>query len=118
MLGSGYVYKTTRAYRRLYVGTNATYSVTGSAVARTAPTAPTTTNLTTHGTQMWSATIPYNSSPVSGGAVLSDVPADSYIWFYPTTNSTNVTNRLLELRGTDATAGISSYVATHTVGCV
>ena len=116
VLGSGYVYKTTRAYRRLYVGTNATYSATGSAVARTAPTAPTTTNLTTHGTQMWSTTIPYNSAPVSGAAVLSDVPADSYFWFYPTTNSTNVTNRLLELRGTDATAGTSSYVATHTVG--
>ena len=97
-LGSGYVYKTTRAYRRLFIGTNATYSGIGSYKARTASTMPTTINLTTHGTEISSRSISYIAEIVSGGTILSDIPAGTFVWFYPTVVS-NVSDRTLELRG-------------------
>ena len=115
-LGSGYLYKTTRAYRRLSVGADATFSKAGSFKARTAPTAPTTATLGTHGTELWSRTVTLAVPTASGGAILEDIPAGTYLWFYPTTAGTVVTIRLLELRGTDAIVNNPVYTATHTVG--
>ena len=115
-LGSGYLYKTTRAYRRLSVGADATFSKAGSFKARTAPTAPTTATLGTHGTELWSRTVTLAVPTASGGAILEDIPAGTYLWFYPTTAGTVVTIRLLELRGTDAVVNNPVYTATHTVG--
>ena len=54
VFGSGYIYKTTRAYRRLYIGTSATYNLITHISGRWAATPPTTDTLSTHGTQMWS----------------------------------------------------------------
>ena len=117
-LGSGYVYKTTRAFRRLSVGTSGLFTYgSGSRLykARTAATKPTTTNLTTHGTELWSRPNTSNSQTISGAAILSDIPSGTYIWFYPTaTNS--IRNRVLELRGVDAVSNNPIFTATHTVG--
>ena len=115
VLDSGYVYKTTRAYRRLSIGTNATFALSGTYKARTAPSAPTTANLTTHGSALWSETLPYNASIVSGAKILEDVPAGTYFWFYPSA-AMQVSNRTLELRGTDAIVNNPIFTATHTVG--
>ena len=114
VLDSGYVYKTTKAYRRLSIGTDVTLSAGGAYAARQATSKPTTANLSTHGTQLWSRAALANSA-ISGGAVLKDVPAGTYFWVYPSV-SANATNRTLELRGTDAIVNNPIFTATHTVG--
>ena len=114
VLDSGYVYKTTKAYRRLSIGTDVTLSAGGAYAARQATSKPTTANLSTHGTQLWSRAALANSA-ISGGAVLQDVPAGTYFWVYPSV-SANATNRTLELRGTDAIVNNPIFTATHTVG--
>ena len=113
-LGSGFIYKTTDDFRRLYIGADAEYTATGTVSARYAATAPETTTLTTHGTALWSRTIPYVNGTASGGALLADVPSDTYFWFYPSVANT-VTDRLLELRGTKDFINNPIFTAAHTV---
>ena len=97
----------------------ADFSPTGADLAsykaRTAATKPTTTNLTTHGTELWSRPNTSNSQTISGAAILSDIPSGTYIWFYPTA-SNSIRNRVLELRGVDAVSNNPIFTATHTVG--
>ena len=115
MLGNGYIYKTTRAYRRLYIGTSATYNILTNISGRWAATPPTTNTLSTHGTQMWSRNVviaPLDN--VSGGGELLDVPAGTYFWFH-SSDVASLTNRLLELRGTYELEGLRSFTGVYTV---
>ena len=112
-LGSGYIYKTNEDFRRLYIGTDAQFSAGGSYRARMAATAPETSAITSHGTEMWSRSVTGGQS-YSGGKVLADVPSGTYFWFYPTT-ANSLTNRLLEFRGTNDIVNKPVYAAAHTV---
>ena len=112
-LGPGYVYKTTKAFRRLFIGTDATLPYTGTYAARRATSKPTTTNLSTHGTQLWSRSFTSNVA-VSGGIVLKDVPAGTYFWVYPSI-SAGAADRTLELRGTDVIISNQTFTATKTI---
>ena len=115
-LGNGYVYKTTRAFRRLSIGTNGTYAVGGTHThnARRASSKPATTTVTTHGSELWSETIPYNAAVDSGANILADVPSGTYFWFYPSATM-NVTNRAMNLRGTDAVVSNPVFTAVKTI---
>ena len=113
-LGNGYVYKTTRAFRRLSIGTNATYAAGGTHNARRASSKPATTTVGTHGTELWSETIPYSGAVDSGANILEDVPSGTYLWFYPSATM-NVSNRVLELRGTDAVVNEPLFIATKAI---
>ena len=111
-LGSGYVYKTSAAFRKLYIATKSTFTGTGTYYARRAATKPTTANMTTHGTQLWVRGIVTN---LSGATILSNVPANTYFWFYPSANA-QVSNRDLELKGMHALTPYQyPYIATYTV---
>ena len=115
VFGSGYIYKTTHAYRRLYIGTSATYNLLTHVSGRWAATPPTTDTLSTHGTQMWSRQVelaPLDN--VSGGGELLDVPAGTYFWFHSSA-VVNLTNRVLELRGTYELEGLRSFTGVYTV---
>ena len=112
VLGSGYVYKTTEAFRRLSIATKAVFGSAGTYYARYAPTKPTAANLTTHGTQMWSRSIPVGNHILSGADILSDVPANTFVWFYPSV-AMQVSNRDFELKGMNK---MYPYIATYTVG--
>ena len=113
VLGSGYVYKTTEDFRRLYIATDAHFSATGNYRARMAPTAPTTTTIASHGTEMWSHAVTGGQTN-SAVKILSDVPSGTYLWFYPTV-TTSLTNRLIEFRGTNDIVNNPVYTAAYTV---
>ena len=114
-LGSGYVYKTTRPYQHLSIGTSVVFSAAGTYAARYAATKPATTTLATHGTALWSEAVNSGGNTVSGGKIISAVPAGTYFWFYPSVANT-VTSRLLELRGVDDVTHNSGFIAPYTVG--
>ena len=112
VLGDGYVYKTSKPFHRLYVATKGTFSTAGTYYARRAATKPTTTTIETHGTQLWSRSV---VNIVSGARVLSDVPAGTYFWFYPSATM-QVSNRDFEFKGMHTLSPYQyPYFATRTI---
>ena len=112
-LGTGVVYRTTKPFKRLFVGVTGTIGNFSPLKVRIAGSKPTTANMTTHGTQVLDA--PIVSYSLGGVAILSDVPSGSYFWMYPTTGSQTIFYRTFALHGTDVPVG-SNYTAVYTVG--
>ena len=112
-LGNGYIYKTSKPFRKLSIATKATFTGTGTYYARRATTKPTTANMTTHGTQLWSRGI---VTTLSGATILSEISANTYFWFYPS-SAIQVSNRDFELKGLHTLTPYQyPYTATYTVG--
>ena len=98
-LGFGFIYKIEPTHtldktgnNRLRIRINCTVNSGVAMVCRYAATAPTTTNLTTHGTQL------FNANSVSNSIAADEtLPADAapvYFWFYPTATRTISSRRL------------------------
>ena len=85
-LGSGYVYKIEDAYDAVVVRAEGTVTSSTTFKARYATTKPTTVNMTTHGTELFSVNSAGNT--FAGAAVARGIAADSYIWFYPSAQRT------------------------------
>ena len=94
-LGSGYVYKTTRAFSSLYISASADLGTGAAFRARSAATAPTTANLTTHGSELWGANSYDSTATAHGNKALFNVPSGTYFWVYPSAQRTSITNREL-----------------------
>ena len=113
-LGSGYVYKTTKPFAALYIKAAGNFGSGTALKARTAPTVPTTANLTTHGTEMWSAdSNSSNSNYAAGRDILENIPTGTYFWFYPSATAT-LSNRVMLLDGVHAVAPTSKIVFDNT----
>ena len=113
-LGSGYVYKTTKPFAALYIKAAGNFGSGTALKARTAATAPTTVNLTTHGTEMWSAdSNGSNSNYVAGRDILENIPTGTYFWIYPSATAT-LSNRVMLLDGVHAVAPTSKIVFDNT----
>ena len=112
-LGSGYVYKTTESFHHLYIATKGTFSTAGNYHARYASSAPTTTNMTTHGTEVWNRTVAVANHTVSGAILPTDLPVGTYFWFYPSV-AMSVSSRDLEVKGIN-TLAVYPYNAVYTV---
>ena len=99
-LGSGYVYKLTKAVDELWIRASGTISGGGTVVAHWHTSKPTTAQVATLGTQIFSV----NTAETfwQDGWVVN-LPANGYIWFY-TTESETLTKRRLQLDFTDNTA--------------
>ena len=104
-LGSGYVYKTTRAFEALKVKAGGTLSTAGVLSARYAATKPTATTLSTHGKPIWSTA---SGTAVSGEATVDGVARNTYIWFYPSVTAT-LSSRDLYIIGAPSAANIVEY---------
>ena len=90
----GIVYKTTTSFSSLTATARGTFNNGSAFRARWSKTKPGTGNMTTHGTQIFD--VGSVSNFVFGNGTIEDVPANAYIWFYPSADRT-LSNRSLVL---------------------
>ena len=103
-LGSGYVYKTTRAFDSLYIGASGDLGTGAAFRARTHSSKPTITTVVDAGTQLWSANSYGASSTAYGGKRLTNVARDTYFWFYPSATRTMTNRDIIIIRDSNADA--------------
>ena len=116
-LGSGKIYKVTKPLRRLHISAGWTTGSSSDVVMRSATSKPTTTNLTTHGTQLWTASNSNVNTPTTASGVLTDVAEGSYFWVYiDSASSRTISARKFEVKGTEAVVADRHYVARYAVG--
>ena len=105
-LGSGYVYKFSKAVDELWIRASGTITGGGTVVAHWHTSKPTAAQVATLGTQIFSVNTSVNAKSEhtfwQDGWVVN-LPANGYIWFY-TTESETLTKRRLQLDFTDNTA--------------
>ena len=119
-LGNGFVYKINRGFTgNLRVRADSSFNTGVAFVCRYASTKPSTTNLTTHGTQLFSQGTTNNSA--SGDANIPQASAvnGAYFWFYPSATR-DCTNRRLRLDGsyTEPQIGVIPPASETTSGIV
>ena len=99
-LGSGYVYKFSKAVDELWIRASGTITGGGTVVAHWHTSKPTTAQVATLGTQIFSVNTSVNAESEhtfwQDGWVVN-LPANGYIWFY-TTESKTLTKRRLQTR--------------------
>ena len=108
-LGSGYIYKVGSAVDELYIRATANFNSGAAFRARQAATAPTVSNMTTHGTQIWTGDS--NSGLdnfAEGDKSLTSVAANTYFWFYPSASRT-VARRTLSIIGGATGVDVASF---------
>ncbi len=102
-LGSGYVYKFTKAVDELWIRASGTITGGGTVVAHWHTSKPTAAQVSTLGTQIFSATTESVNNTFWQDGWVTNLPANAYVWFY-TTDSETLTKRRLQLDFTDNTA--------------
>ena len=105
-LGSGYVYKFSKAVDQLWIRASGTITGGGTVVAHWHMEKPTTAQVATLGTQIFSVNTSVNTESDHTfwqDGWVTNLPADAYVWFY-TTDSETLTKRRLMLDFTDNTA--------------
>ena len=102
-LGSGYVYKFSKAVDELWIRASGTITGGGTVYAHWHSSKPTAAQVSTLGTQIFSATTESVNNTFWQDGWVNDLPANGYVWFY-TTESETLTKRRLQLDFTDNTA--------------
>ena len=105
-LGSGYVYKFSKAVDELWIRASGTISGGGTVVAHWHTSKPTAAQVATLGTQIFSVNTSVNAKSEHTfwqDGWVTNLPDNGYIWFY-TTDSETLTKRRLQLDFTDNTA--------------
>ena len=100
VLGSGHVYKFTKAVDVLWIRASGTITGGGTVVAHWHSEKPTTATVATEGTQIFSATADSVSGAFWQDGWVTNLPTNGYVWFY-TTDSETLTKRRLQLDFTD-----------------
>ena len=104
-LGSGYVYKFSKAVDQLWIRASGTITGGGTVVAHWHTSKPTAAQVSTLGTQIFSVNTESDNTFWQDGWIV-DLPKDAYVWFY-TTQSETLTKRRLMLDFTDNTANMA-----------
>ena len=105
-LGSGYVYKFSKDVDELWIRASGTITDGGTVVAHWHTEKPTTAQVATLGTQIFSVNTSLNTESDHTfwqDGWVTNLPANAYVWFY-TTDSETLTKRRLMLDFTDNTA--------------
>ena len=105
-LGSGYVYKFSKAVDQLWIRASGTITGGGTVVAHWHTAKPTAAQVATLGTQIFSVNTSVNTEfdhTFWQDGWVTNLPANAYVWFY-TTESETLTKRRLQLDFTDNTA--------------
>ena len=97
------VYKVSKAVDQLWIRASATITGGGTVEARWHTSKPTAANLTTAGTQIFSAATESDNTVWQDGWIV-DLPANAYLWLY-TTDTETLTKRRLNVDFTDNTTG-------------
>ena len=95
-LGSGYVYKFTKAVDVLWIRASGTITGGGTVYAHWHDSKPTAAQVATLGTQIFSATADSVSGAFWQDGWVTNLPANGYVWFY-TADSETLTKRRLQL---------------------
>ena len=108
-LGNGYVYKTTQSVPFLTIAAYAKQSANATFKARYHTSKPTTSNMATVGTELWSGNNrgSVHSFAVDETKVLTNAAAGTYFWFYPSTSS-SMTDRTIAVYGSSV-PGLMEY---------
>ncbi len=105
-LGDGYVYRFTKAVDVLWIRASGTITDSGTVVAHWHTSKPTTAQVSTVGTQIFSVNTSVNNKSEHTfwqDGWVTNLPANGYVWFY-TTELETLTKRRLQLDFTDNTA--------------
>ena len=106
-LGSGYVYKFSKAVDQLWIRASGAITDGGTVVAHWHTSKPTAAQVATLGTQIFSVNTSVNTESNDHtfwqDGWVTNLPANAYVWFY-TTDSETLTKRRLMLDFTDNTA--------------
>ena len=99
-LGSGYVYKFSKAVDVLWIRASGTITGGGTVYAHWHDSKPTAGQVSTLGTQIFSATADSVSGAFWQDGWVTNLPANGYVWFY-TADQKTLTKRRLQLDFTD-----------------
>ena len=116
-LGSGYIYRVTKAVDTLTVRATVTFNSGSALNARWATTAPTADTVDSHGSgntggELWSNGSGHPGNFAEGGATLTSVAADTYFWVFPSAGADRTaSNRTLFVAG-GPTGGTIESVST------
>ena len=99
-LSSGYVYKFSKAVDELWIRASGTITGGGTVVAHWHTAKPTTAQVATLGTQIFSVNTESDDHTFWQDGWVTNLPANAYVWFY-TTESETLTKRRLQLDFTD-----------------
>ena len=115
-VGSGFVYKVTRAIPSLTITARGKYTSGSALVGRWHTSTPTAATVASAGTEMWNN----GSNSGRGGFVfgtktLTNVAANTYFWIYPSaTSNRTLNNRVLTISAKTVDASNPVYVASYT----
>ena len=113
--GGGYVYKITRAMPKVVIRASVTFDLGSALVARWSATKPTSSQIATAGTQMWSSGSESSEGNFAiGTKVFTNVTAGTYFWIYPSAGA----NRTASNRNFLFVAGDAADVVAYSSGTI